>query len=310
MSIGASATSILAHLTGKYPQEGNYPMDSGDFMRCEQALDANPELRMRLPEMVEVNAYWAALVPHWDEIRAAGPDRQTALIKEIVSPIQKADPNHAEMGAGISVRVGPITFQGAESDEDLFSRAVMLVWKEMKASTSFIQRHLGIGYNAAAKLIERMEEMAIVSKPDHVGKREVRSPDDLRRALGIRDEVMDIAGEKAGPIMLKALIAGLKSKPNQEKPPLASRGHNSGDVTAAYNVTADELRQFIERAEQLAAERKDIAEQEKELFAEAKGRGYDTKVMRKLIALRKRKPDDIAEEEAVMDMYKTALGML
>lgn len=81
------------------------------------------------------------------------------------------------------------------------------------------------------------------------------------------------------------------------------------DVTAAYNVTADELRQFIERAEQLASEKKDVAEQEKELFAEAKGRGYDTKVMRKVIALRKRKPDEIAEEEAIIEMYKAALGM-
>jgi uncharacterized protein (UPF0335 family) len=81
------------------------------------------------------------------------------------------------------------------------------------------------------------------------------------------------------------------------------------DQTDTYSVTADELRQFIERAETLAAEKRDIAEQEKELFAEAKGRGYDTKVMRKVIALRKRKPDDIAEEEAVLEMYKTALGM-
>ena len=77
----------------------------------------------------------------------------------------------------------------------------------------------------------------------------------------------------------------------------------------AYAVTADELRQFVERAEQLAVEKKDIAEQEKELFAEAKGRGYDTKVMRKIIALRRRKPDDIAEEEAVLELYKAALGM-
>ena len=81
------------------------------------------------------------------------------------------------------------------------------------------------------------------------------------------------------------------------------------DVTTAYNVTADELRQFIERAEQLAAEKKDIGEQENELFAEAKGRGYDTKVMRKIIAYRKRKADDIAEEEAIIEMYKSALGM-
>jgi uncharacterized protein (UPF0335 family) len=81
------------------------------------------------------------------------------------------------------------------------------------------------------------------------------------------------------------------------------------DATDAYSVTADELRQFIERFEQLDSEKKDVADQQKELMAEAKGRGYDTRIMRKVIALRKRKPDDIAEEEAVLEMYKTALGM-
>jgi len=90
---------------------------------------------------------------------------------------------------------------------------------------------------------------------------------------------------------------------------MAGMGHNSGDPTDAYNVTADELRQFIERFEQLESEKKDISEQQKELMAEAKGRGYDTKILRKLVAERKRKPDDIAEEQAVMEMYKAALGM-
>ena len=75
------------------------------------------------------------------------------------------------------------------------------------------------------------------------------------------------------------------------------------------SVTADELRQFIERAEHLASEKRDVAELEKELFAEAKARGYDTKVMRKVIALRKRNADDVAEEEAIIDMYLLALGM-
>ena len=81
------------------------------------------------------------------------------------------------------------------------------------------------------------------------------------------------------------------------------------DSPDSYRVTADELRQFIERFERLEAEKKDIAEQQKEVMAEAKGRGYDTKVMRKVIALRKRDADDIAEEEAVLEMYKSALGM-
>ena len=77
----------------------------------------------------------------------------------------------------------------------------------------------------------------------------------------------------------------------------------------SYRVTADELRQFVERYERLEAEKKDIADQQKEVMAEAKGRGYDTKVMRKVIALRKRDRDEIAEEEAVLEMYKEALGM-
>ena len=78
---------------------------------------------------------------------------------------------------------------------------------------------------------------------------------------------------------------------------------------ATYNVAADELRQFIERYEHLEAEKQDIADQQKEVMAEAKGRGYDTKVIRKVIALRKRDKDDLAEEEAVLEMYKAALGM-
>ncbi|MBY6055403.1 DUF2312 domain-containing protein [Leisingera daeponensis] len=76
-----------------------------------------------------------------------------------------------------------------------------------------------------------------------------------------------------------------------------------------YRVTAGELRQFIERFERLEEEKKAAAEQQKEVMAEAKARGYDTKVMRKIIALRKRDENDIAEEEAVLEMYKEALGM-
>ena len=81
------------------------------------------------------------------------------------------------------------------------------------------------------------------------------------------------------------------------------------DIESSYRVTADELRQFIERIERLDVEKKDLVEQQKEVMAEAKGRGYDTKVMRKLVTMRKRDKDDIAEEEAILEMYKEALGM-
>jgi uncharacterized protein (UPF0335 family) len=76
-----------------------------------------------------------------------------------------------------------------------------------------------------------------------------------------------------------------------------------------YRVTADELRQFIERVERLDAEKKDIAEATKEVLSEAKGRGYEPALMRKIVALRKRNSDDIANEECVMETYKEALGM-
>jgi len=76
-----------------------------------------------------------------------------------------------------------------------------------------------------------------------------------------------------------------------------------------YRVTAGELRQFIERYERLESERRDLAEQMKEVMAEAKARGYDVKVLKKLIALRKREPQEVSEEEAILDLYKQALGM-
>ena len=86
-------------------------------------------------------------------------------------------------------------------------------------------------------------------------------------------------------------------------------GERPEENSMTDSATAAELRQIIEQFEQLESERNDLAERQKELMADAKGRGYDTKVIRKIIALRKRDKDDIAEEEAVLEMYKAALGM-
>ena len=76
-----------------------------------------------------------------------------------------------------------------------------------------------------------------------------------------------------------------------------------------YRVTSAELRAFIERYERLEIEKSDIAENQKEVMAEAKSRGYDTKILRRIIILRKRDPQAISEEEAVLEIYKKALGM-
>lgn len=78
---------------------------------------------------------------------------------------------------------------------------------------------------------------------------------------------------------------------------------------AQYKVTAEELRAFIERLERLEAEKKDVTDQQKEVMAEARGRGYDVRILRKLVALRKKDPADVSEEEAILELYKEALGM-
>jgi uncharacterized protein (UPF0335 family) len=77
----------------------------------------------------------------------------------------------------------------------------------------------------------------------------------------------------------------------------------------AYGVTASEIRTFVERWERLEAERKDFAEAQKEVMAEAKGRGYDVKVLREIIKLRQSDAQTLAEFEAILELYKTAMGI-
>ena len=72
-------------------------------------------------------------------------------------------------------------------------------------------------------------------------------------------------------------------------------------------ANAAELRAFIERIERLEAEKQDAADGQKEVYAEAKGRGYDTKIIRKVIARRKRDRQDLAEEAAILEIYEAAL---
>lgn len=77
----------------------------------------------------------------------------------------------------------------------------------------------------------------------------------------------------------------------------------------AFRVTAGELRQFVERYERLEADRKEIAGHQKELMAEAKARGYDTKAMRQIVRERARNREEVQEEQAVLQLYRDALGM-
>ena len=75
-------------------------------------------------------------------------------------------------------------------------------------------------------------------------------------------------------------------------------------------VAADELRLLIERAERLEEEKKGIADDIKDVMAEAKGRGYDPKAIRKILSIRKKKKEEYQEEESILQVYMQALGMI
>ena len=94
---------------------------------------------------------------------------------------------------------------------------------------------------------------------------------------------------------------------------MAGVGHNSGEVskkTKAGPVSADRLKSFVERIEKLEEERSAIGGDIKDIYSEAKGVGYDTKTIRKMVALRKMDAADRAEQQALVETYMHALGML
>lgn len=76
-----------------------------------------------------------------------------------------------------------------------------------------------------------------------------------------------------------------------------------------YRVTSEELRQFIERVEMIEGDIKASQDERTEVYAEAKGRGYDTKVMKKIVRIRKIAAEALAEEESVESLYREALGL-
>ena len=78
---------------------------------------------------------------------------------------------------------------------------------------------------------------------------------------------------------------------------------------SSETVAAGQLRSIVERIERLEEEKKTIADDIKDVYAEAKGVGFDTKAVRTIIRLRKKDQAERQEEEAILDLYKAALGM-
>ncbi|MGW8136881.1 DUF2312 domain-containing protein [Sphingomonas zeae] len=82
------------------------------------------------------------------------------------------------------------------------------------------------------------------------------------------------------------------------------------DLSKIDQQTADELRLLIERAERLEEEKKGISDDIKDVFAEAKARGFDKTAVRKIMQIRKKKREQYQEEEAILEVYMRALGMI
>ncbi len=80
-------------------------------------------------------------------------------------------------------------------------------------------------------------------------------------------------------------------------------------MTDVGDIAADRLRAFVERIERLEEEKAALVADIREIYAEAKGVGYDTKIMRQIVRLRKIDSQDRQEQEAILDLYKSALGM-
>ena len=81
-------------------------------------------------------------------------------------------------------------------------------------------------------------------------------------------------------------------------------------MNAMNQTTKAQLKAFIERVEKLEEEKKSIADDIRDVFAEAKGSGFDVRILRKIIALRKQDKADRKEQEEILDLYLAALGML
>src|SRR4051812_34718515 len=88
-----------------------------------------------------------------------------------------------------------------------------------------------------------------------------------------------------------------------------SRPSRSEAAMAEGSIAADELRLLIERIERLEEEKGAMSDDIKDVYAEAKARGYDTKTMRRIVALRKMETNDRKEQDALLDTYRAALGI-
>ena len=324
--------------------KAGYPHDSADFGRCYKLLELIPEWRGKIHELGTIRGLtgqvWAALAKEWDVLEKRYHDGDltavNALMKKIVIPIEDKSGQVVRLRGGISMTVPPVDpehlkravditnkiadiaektgltpmqvhdramdelnkrkeenmtdTKTEERDDELYADAVKLVQEHGKASTSFIQRHLQIGYNRAAQIMESMEKDGIVTSANAVGKRGVIGFDTEATTSAIEAEENRVQTEKA-------------------KEPKMNMGDNHDDTSDVGGVAGKRLKSFLDRVERLEEEKKGLADDIKMVYAEAKGVGFDTKTMRKILKLRKMEVEKRREEEELLDLYKAAIGL-
>ena len=230
-------------------------------------------------------------------------------------------------------------------EEPLYQRALVLVLEHQKASTSWLQRQLRIGYNSAARFIERMETEGAVGSPDHVGRREV-----------LRPPSSALPGSSISPASPWDRNSGRYDTPSSAPPPLEGEappmparviltepgpieidsdfGRIAGELVAALGLEgarrtvrsaaetqgvvqpaksagskASHLEQIVERAEGLMAHREMVNTEIRDLFKFAKDIGLDPPSIRACIKAREMDQDKRFESEATLAVYRHALGI-
>lgn len=192
-------------------------------------------------------------------------------------------------------------------DEELYKIAVALVINDKNASVGYIQRKLRIGYNRAFEMIDKMEQEGLVSTPDHVGRRSVLK-DDFSNTSAVENK-------KDQPTMgiVKEADKADKNKKVQVEKTFEKVGKKMADKdtkpSEVGGIAVDRLRSLIERIERLEEERKAISSDIRDIFAEAKSAGFDTKIMRAVIKLRSMSAVDRDSQEFLLDTYKKALDL-
>lgn len=178
----------------------------------------------------------------------------------------------------------------AVNENPRLGEAARLVIENQRASTTYLKREMNLGYNKASALMKQLEQFEVISTVDYKGMRKVL--------------ITSMPTEFYGGFFN---TGGTSS--TSKAVPMKETAEDREVADGVYRVAADELRSFVERYERLEAEKKDIAEQQKEVMAEAKARGYCTRTLKKVVALRKMDPEDIAEQDAILEIYKEAIGL-